>query len=81
MGRKRRIEIRISTHQTLKIGPSTRIRWGWCARCDAQVEMIEMGLLDLLDPQASGFQVDAVRLHVTTPTAGPTLVCLRSLIE
>lgn len=84
MGRKRRIEIRISTHQTLKIGSPTSVRLVWCARCAAQVEMIEMEQLHQLDPQvlqASGIQIDANRLHVTSPTEGPTLVCLRSLMQ
>ena len=84
MGRKRRIEIRISVHQTLKIGSPTSVTMGWCARCAALVEMIEMERLHQLDPQmlqASGIQIDAKRLHVTSPTEGPPLVCLRSLMQ
>jgi hypothetical protein len=84
VGRKRRIEIRISVHQTLKIGSPTSVSRVWCARCAEHVEMIEMERLNQLDPQAlqaSGIQIDADRLHVTSPTEGPPLVCLRSLMQ
>lgn len=84
VGTKRRIEIRISIHQTLKVGPANSVTLGWCAQCAAQVEMIELERFAQLDPQTlleSGIQIGADRLHVINPTDGQALVCLRSLME
>lgn len=84
MGTKRRIEIRISIHQTLKVGPANSVTLAWCTQCAAQVEMIELERLAKLDPQTlqeSGIQMDADRLHVANPDGGQALVCLRSLME
>lgn len=84
MRTKRRIEIRISVHQTLKVGSANSVTLGWCAQCAAQVEMIGLARLANLDPQTlqeRGIQIDADRVHVTNPTDGQPLVCLRSLME
>jgi hypothetical protein len=84
VGKKRRIEIRIRTRQTLIAERAASITRGWCAECGEQVEMIRMEKAAALNPESllrSGIQVSAEKIHLIEMADSSLLVCLNSLLE
>lgn len=72
MRKKRRIEIRIQTRQTLRVERSANVTREWCPECREEVEMIRVEKATALDAES---------LHTIETAGGSLLVCLNSLIE
>jgi hypothetical protein len=84
VGKKRRIEIRIQTHQVLKVQSAVSVTRRWCEQCGQQVDMVRLEKQSALNAESlrvSGIQVDADKLHTAEMPDGSLLVCLKSLME
>ena len=84
MGKKRRIEIRIQTHQVLKVQSAASLTRKWCAGCGGQADMVRVeheSALNAESLRASGIRVNADKLHVIEMPDGSSFVCLNSLME
>jgi len=82
--KKRRIEIRIQTHQRLIVERAANIKREWCRECGAQVDMVRLEKATALSAESLrsiGIQVNADKLHAIEMADGFLLVCIKSLME
>lgn len=76
---KKRVEINIEIHQSLKLRLRAGVTLGWCAQCREQTEMVRLKLppeAAILHADIPQFETD--KLHATEAADGALMVCLQS---
>lgn len=79
--KKKRTEITIETERTLFISSPRKVT-GWCAVCDAEVQMVpvdEAAILQRVDSRTIFRLVEAKQVHSSETANGLLLICLNSL--
>jgi len=78
--KRKRTEITIETDRTFFVS-SPRIVFGWCAACDAQVEMVsldEAAILRGVNSRTVFRWVEEKQVHSSETANGLLLICLNS---